>query len=98
MREFTDRDGAQWVAYIVDTSASGLEVARRYLPDELLQGWLVFESGERKLRLVPVPAGWADTSDDQLRELLARARPTETTRPSGRHVQRESGADDRTPR
>lgn len=83
MREFTDTQGRHWLVYTVGTEAHGVEASRRYLPDEYRHGWLAFESGERKLRLAPVPAGWADMTDATLRDLLAQARPTETTRPSG---------------
>lgn len=96
MREFTDLQGARWLVYTVGTAVHGVDVSRRYLPDEYRQGWLAFESGERKLRLAPVPAGWADMTDEQLRALLAQARPTETTRPSGYRPFGAPGPDDRT--
>ena len=83
MREFTDMQGTRWLVYPVGTSAHGVEASRRYLPDDYRQGWLAFESGERKLRLAPIPAGWGDMTDAQLRALLGQARPTETTRPTG---------------
>jgi hypothetical protein len=83
MREFTDQQGRRWLVYTVGTEVHGVEASRRYLPDEYRRGWLAFESGERKLRLAPVPPGWSDMTDVMLRELLTQARPTETTRPSG---------------
>jgi hypothetical protein len=83
MREFTDNEGARWLVYPVGTAAHGVEASRRYLPDEYRHGWLAFECGDRKLRLGPVPVGWADLSDAELSRLLARARPTEVTRPQG---------------
>jgi hypothetical protein len=43
-------------------AAPGGEASRRYLPDDYRQGWLAFESGARKLRLAPIPAGWGDTT------------------------------------
>jgi hypothetical protein len=95
MREFTDEQGRRWIAYTVGTAAHGVNASRRYLPDEYRNGWLAFESGERKLRLAPVPAGWADMTDDQLRGLLGQARPTEPTRPTGRRAFGAPGPDDR---
>ena len=83
MRDFTDTEGRRWLVYTVGTEAHGVEASRRYLPDEYRRGWLCFESGERKLRLAPVPEGWAELNDARLCELLAQARPTETTRPAG---------------
>lgn len=82
MREFIDQDGAHWVAYSVITDPNE-GASRRYLPNAYQQGWLVFESGDRKLRLAPVPVGWHEQSDDQLRALLAEARPTTPTLPTG---------------
>lgn len=82
MREFTDPDGCKWVVYAINDGA--IEGAgRRYLPDEYQRGWLVFECGERKLRLAPVPAGWDDLRVEELRELLAKAKPTTNTTPGG---------------
>ena len=86
MREFTDVQGTSWLVYTVGTDAHGVEASRRYLPDAFRQGWLAFESGERKLRLAPVPAGWAELSDRELQDLLAQATPTESTRPTGRRA------------
>ena len=82
MREFRDQDGGNWVVYAISNGVmeSG---GRRYLPDEYQQGWLVFECGERKLRLAPVPTGWDEMSVDELRALLPLARPTTNTPPAG---------------
>lgn len=82
MREFIDQNGAQWVVYAVNTDPNEA-ASRRYLPNAYQQGWLVFESGDRKLRLAPVPTGWHEQSDDQLRGLLGQARPTTPTLPNG---------------
>ena len=82
MREFKDEDGSNWVAYAINDAAIEAP-GRRYLPDAFQQGWLVFECGERKLRLAPVPAGWSDMRDEQLRELLSAAKPSMTTTPRG---------------
>jgi hypothetical protein len=98
MREFTDTQGKRWLVYTVGTAAHGVDVSRRYLPDEYRQGWLAFESGERKLRLAPVPSGWDELTDAQLRELLAQARPTESTRPTGHRAFGAPDPDDQRPR
>ena len=93
MREFTDQDGSSWVAYAINDAAIEAP-GRRYLPDAFQQGWLVFECGERKLRLAPVPAGWSDMRDEQLRELLAMAKPTTTTTPRGMRAFGAAPSDD----
>lgn len=38
-------------------------------------GWLCFETEGAKRRLTPIPAGWEDAGDEQLHELVQRARP-----------------------
>ena len=38
-------------------------------------GWLSFESAAEKRRLAPLPQGWEDSTEEQLRELLAKATP-----------------------
>lgn len=83
MREFTDERGTRWMVYFVGTATHGVASSRLHLPDEFRDGWLCFDSGARKLRLGPVPAGWAELPDAGLRELLARARPSERTSTSG---------------
>lgn len=82
MREFLDQNGREWIVYAVNDSPTE-GATRRYLPDAYQRGWLVFESGERKMRLAPVPGGWADLRDEELCSLLAAARPTTPTLPEG---------------
>lgn len=45
------------------------------VPPALAGGWLVFDSGGRKRRLAPPPAGWDGWPDERLVELWRRARP-----------------------
>lgn len=82
MREFIDQHGAEWVVYAVSTDPNE-GASRRYLPNAFQKGWLVFESGHRKLRLAPIPTGWHEQSDEELRALLGEARPTTPTMPNG---------------
>ena len=53
------------------TGAPGQE--ERVLPSA--GGWLAFQSGTTRRRLVPVPPGWRDLSDDELAALCHRATP-----------------------
>lgn len=82
MREFRDDNGAEWIVYPVNSSAR-TEHGGRWLPGPYQAGWLVFESGGRKLRLAPIPQGWHDLTDDALRRLLASATPVTPTTPRG---------------
>lgn len=43
------------------------------LTPQLARGWLAFESLGRRRRLVPVPSGWEDSSEEELRKMLASA-------------------------
>ena len=38
-------------------------------------GWLAFQSGDDRRRLNPLPLYWASAPEDELREMLARAKP-----------------------
>ncbi|HEX8392452.1 MAG TPA: hypothetical protein VF665_08865 [Longimicrobium sp.] len=89
MRQFRDAAGADWTVWeVVPVDARLLE--RRGIaptdqyggPDRrgegsraLKGGWLAFESGSDKRRLAPVPPGWMECPDDELRDMLGRAAP-----------------------
>ncbi len=52
------------------------EDERRALRPELPQsGWLVFESGSERRRLMPIPPGWEIRSEADLERLCGRAKP-----------------------
>jgi hypothetical protein len=90
-REFIAPDGERWEAWAVQPllferrvapspAPSGTE--RRSNPGrrapvatELRAGWLVFQKGESKRRLAPVPEGWDTMPDAELSRLLKRATP-----------------------
>ena len=77
LRQFHDAAGIEWTVWEVDSSHLASSPERLvYLESALVQGWLAFESasGDRR-RLAPFPHGWEESTDGQLRGLLARARP-----------------------
>lgn len=39
-------------------------------------GWLVFDNGDEKRRIAPVPPGWDQMTPQELNALCARAKPT----------------------
>lgn len=45
-------------------------------------GWLAFDCGGEKRRLVPIPAKWDDLPDEKLMQLWKRARPVVRSRES----------------
>ncbi|HEU4557177.1 MAG TPA: hypothetical protein VFS20_04980 [Longimicrobium sp.] len=55
------------------------------VPDE---GWLVFESGSERRRLMPIPPGWEIRSDADLERLCGRAKAI-----SGRRLPGEEPSD-----
>jgi hypothetical protein len=77
LRSFKDESGREWEVWEV---AAAHKPARRTLlpglavPAPLKAGWLAFQSGRDRRRLVPVPPGWTDLSMEGLRDLLGRAR------------------------
>lgn len=46
---------------------------RLLIPAELQQGWLAFQAGDDRRRLVPVPIDWTKMDDSALVALLERA-------------------------
>jgi hypothetical protein len=46
---------------------------RLLIPAELQQGWLAFQTGDDRRRLVPIPDNWSTMNDDSLLTLLERA-------------------------
>src|SRR3712207_1209267 len=68
-REFHDLDGVLWRAWdTYPTATNQLHVAA-----PLAGGWLSFETGDTRRRLYPVPAGWENASEHQLRYWLSIA-------------------------
>jgi hypothetical protein len=60
-------------------AASGVTL----LPPEYASGWLAFQCGGEKRRLVPLPVDWESYSEERLAELWLRARPIEARGVSG---------------
>ena len=53
----------------------GADRRRRKVPEQLLHGWVCFESTGEKRRLVPPPPGWDRASEAELEALCAQAKP-----------------------
>ena len=81
LREFVDGTGVGWrVWHTAPERTAGLA-------DEYRQGWLTFDNGAERRRLVPVPAEWSSLGEDRLRLLL---RAAESPRLSHRHPDRRA--------
>jgi hypothetical protein len=64
-------DGKVWTVWEVRPQGySGTPVR-----DELLEGWLAMHFESHKRRITPIPAGWAQWSDEQLADAVRGARP-----------------------
>jgi hypothetical protein len=48
---------------------------------EIAHGWLVFECAREKRRLMPVPSGWSEVSEQELRVLCDTAQPASRLTP-----------------
>jgi hypothetical protein len=73
MRTFRDSDGAAWTVFEVRRVIS----ARAGTPvhtDGHGNGWLCFENGSTKKRLIRFPDRWREFTETELQGLLAQAR------------------------
>lgn len=66
-RTFQDAHGEEWQAWDVFPSTD--------VRNTLQGGWLTFQSATEKRRLTPVPLYWVSAEEDELRRMLALARP-----------------------
>jgi hypothetical protein len=78
MRSFRDSDGCAWTVFEVRrvvTTLAGKPVASTSLGS----GWLCFENGSAKRRLLRFPEQWRDYGEPALQQLLALASPAPRT-------------------
>lgn len=71
---FVAPDGVEWQVWNVKPSLSG-RVTHVDLNPALGSGWLCFQSGSERRRLVPVPEGWYELSEGELINLWEQALP-----------------------
>ena len=73
LRSFVARDGTAWNVWnVVPTLAHNDR--KLALSVGMAEGWLCFEANGIKRRIVPVPQGWEEWSDQELEAALAEAR------------------------
>ena len=79
-RTFVDDAGVEWTVWDVHPTI------RERLPrvtEHLRDGWLALQGSETdRRRIAPIPDGWQEWSDDQLRALLVLAESRPPTLPS----------------
>lgn len=83
-RNFTDPDGVVWEAWdvIPGRHTRDPQDARRHLPEEMVDGWLCFESSEGKRRLRPIPLRWEERSEAELWMYCRVAEPVNRPAPT----------------
>ena len=91
LRVFTAGDGTVWNVWnVVPTLARNDR--KLAVGAGMTEGWLCFESGGVKRRVVPVPEGWEDWKDEELESALADAREVPRNTFSGRFEGKEQEA------
>lgn len=87
-REFNDGSGRLWRAW--DVAPQKPDLVRPGFE----QGWISFETEDDKYRLVPVPPGWHEMPETELRRLLHSARAA-TLRPAVSEPRRMTANEDK---
>ncbi|HYJ78189.1 MAG TPA: hypothetical protein VEW03_01105 [Longimicrobiaceae bacterium] len=91
LRVFTARDGTVWNVWnVVPTLARNDQ--KLTLSVGMTEGWLCFESGGVKRRVVPVPEGWESWEDEELQVALASAREVQRSPLTDRLESAQQGA------
>lgn len=67
LREFIDSRGHSWRVWETRPTSGNVR-------PELADGWLTFEREAIRKRVTPIPEGWAELPEDELRLLCANAR------------------------
>jgi hypothetical protein len=87
VREFVDSNGVEWRAWEVTPDALYPPTrGEDYLADCYQLGWIVLEtkSGDRRVRVCPIPRNWQQFDDAQLEALLEAGEALPATAPPGR--------------
>ncbi|MEO7457824.1 MAG: hypothetical protein ABIY52_16295 [Gemmatimonadaceae bacterium] len=92
LRVFTDPDGTEWNAWLVQPGASGNNFQERFR-----RGWVCFEQvgggGRCRLPLDEMPVGWESLADARL-DLLRRVADESTTVRLPKHAHLDAPHDD----
>ena len=76
-RTFVDPAGRYWTVWEVfpGQHTTTARIAAVHLPNDMAEGWLAFDGPDGKKRSYPIPAGWNETSDEELWTLCVNAEP-----------------------
>lgn len=78
-REFEDGRGVRWIVFAVHPSTITAE--RTGFRAQYQNGWLAFDCGMETRRIAPIPDGWLEHSDEQLRSLCDQAETSRRNKP-----------------
>jgi hypothetical protein len=71
-RRIIDDDQKVWDVWEVNVSGS---TRRIVVPADMQAGWLAFQCGDERRRLIPLPPAWTEMSDTALLHLKSQASP-----------------------
>jgi hypothetical protein len=71
LREVRDESGVMWTIY--DVHPSTVRHGTIQVREELVSGWLCFQSDAAKRRLVGIPSDWEQLDDGALMSLMTAA-------------------------
>ena len=66
MRTIETPDGAEWLVVEVRPSLADDLRNKPQLSPELTDGWLAFQSGAERRRIIPIPEGWEELPEPEL--------------------------------
>ena len=92
VRSFESPDGISWTAWeVIPGQVSEFRsMYGSHLPTQMAGGWLCFDCGSEKRRLVPLPPDWADRTEAELWFLCRAAEPVRARSAASRRVCRRS--------
>lgn len=84
-RTFEAPDGTTWTAWAVIPGqvSEFRSTSGSHLPRQMADGWLCFDCGTEKRRLVPLPGNWAERTNAELWFLCRAAEPVRARTPAG---------------
>src|SRR5688572_14009708 len=85
VRSFESPDGITWTAWeVIPGQVSEFRSTYgSHLPTQMAGGWLCFDCGSEKRRLVPLPSDWADRTEAELWFLCRAAEPVRARAAAG---------------
>lgn len=88
MRAFKDSSGAEWTVWeVYPSTPRGIAADAIHIAPRLVNGWLCFQSGDRRRRVAPIPERWEALTEMELGLLCILA----TELPPSRRAAQQQG-------